>query len=129
MNSMRHPQARCGWMLARGLAFALFLYGASVGSPLASGGTPDAATLGVPIYTGARYEPELSRFYAREHGEGTKTLAAFTTGDSVENVAAYYRRSLRNPPMFPSAVWFFVSTNDLSNYLGGFLYRRLRPGR
>jgi len=106
--------------LARGLLLALFLFGSGVGSPPAVGGAPDAATLGVPIYPGARYDPALSRFYAREHGERTKTLAAFTTRDSLEKVAAYYRNNLKNPPSFPSAVWFLVGTNDLSNYLRGF---------
>lgn len=70
---------------------------------LASAGAPEAKQLGVPLYPGARYDDGLSKLYIKltksqeAAGIRTQILAAFTTAESVEKVAEFYRKNVKAP--------------------------------
>lgn len=84
------------WIVAGVLAFALFLSGSSLILP-ATGAAPNAATLGVPIYPGAKYDEGLSKHYnkIKAISPSPKGTFAFTTADSVQKVAAFYRKNAK----------------------------------
>ena len=77
---------------------------------VASAGTPDAKTLGVPIYPGARYDDELGKFLFKT--TKTKISAAFTTVDAVEKVAQFYRQQIKTPADWDASLGWFVVTED-----------------
>ncbi len=105
----------------------------AVFSGATSSGAPDAATLGVPVYPGARFDDSLSKMYlklgVRAGMPAPKAFAAFATSHGIERVAEFYRTNLRPPDPALASTWFAVDEEDLQFLVGSQLDALEGPAR